>query len=142
MGVRHLDMAAWELLYGILRCSLPGWCCKVHTSRSCGGCRCVKRLGLRNPGRSSASAVLFWTSDGKAGRLCTSSRLFSYVGPKAKRYASGGEVSHLESWLPLRFVPRSSGQIAKAFAAGCARLQSWGVFKYLHKLRGVLGTAS
>jgi len=28
--------------------------------------------------------------------------------------ASGGEVSHLESWLPLRFAPRSSGQIATA----------------------------
>jgi len=40
-----------------------------------------------------------------------------------KKLASGGEVSHLESGLPLRFAPRSSGQIAMAFAAGYARLQ-------------------
>jgi len=42
-----------------------------------------------------------------------------------KKHASGGEVSHLESGLPLRFVPRSSGQCARAFAVGCAHLQSW-----------------
>jgi len=34
---------------------------------------------------------------------------------KAKKQASGGKVSHLESWLPLRFAPRSSGQITAAF---------------------------
>ena len=34
--------------------------------------------------------------------------------------ASGGEVSHLESLLPLRFVPRSTGQIAWAFGSGFA----------------------
>jgi len=31
--------------------------------------------------------------------------------------ASGGKVCHLESWLPLRFAPRSSGQITSAFGS-------------------------
>jgi len=31
-----------------------------------------------------------------------------------KRSASGGKVSHLESWLSQRFNPRSSGQITAA----------------------------
>jgi len=35
-----------------------------------------------------------------------------------KKTASGGKVSHLESWLPLRFTPRSSGQITSAFDLG------------------------
>ena len=38
----------------------------------------------------------------------------SGIGRDEKR-ASGGEVSHLESWLPLRFAPRSSGQSVAAF---------------------------
>jgi len=42
----------------------------------------------------------------------------------AKKHASGGEVSHLESGLPMRFAPRSSGQIAPAFGAGFARHKS------------------
>jgi len=41
-----------------------------------------------------------------------------------KKQASGGEVGHLESLLPLCFALRSSGQIAMAFVAGCARHQS------------------
>jgi len=36
--------------------------------------------------------------------------------------ASGGEVSHLESWLRIRFPPRSSGKITFAFDSGFARL--------------------
>ena len=31
-----------------------------------------------------------------------------------EKNASGGKVSHLERWLPLRFAPRSSGQIKAA----------------------------
>jgi len=42
---------------------------------------------------------------------------------KTKKHASGGEVSHLESLLPLGIALRSSGQRPKAFAACCARLQ-------------------
>jgi|GEM_PF-2907711 len=37
------------------------------------------------------------------------------------KQASGGEVSHLESGLPLRFPLRSSGKIARAFTTGCVR---------------------
>jgi len=40
---------------------------------------------------------------------------------KKQNHASGGKVSHLESWLPLRFALRSSGQIAMAFVADYAR---------------------
>ena len=32
-----------------------------------------------------------------------------------RRIASGGEVSHLESRLHMRFTPRTSGQITDAF---------------------------
>jgi len=32
-----------------------------------------------------------------------------------QKRASGGKVSHLESGLPQRFNPRSSGQITAAF---------------------------
>jgi len=32
--------------------------------------------------------------------------------------ASGGKVCHLESWLRMRFNPRSSGQITSAFDSG------------------------
>ncbi|VFQ44045.1 hypothetical protein [Desulfoluna butyratoxydans] len=38
-----------------------------------------------------------------------------------EKQASGGEVSHLESRLPLRFALRSSGQSARAFGSGYAR---------------------
>ncbi|VFQ47502.1 hypothetical protein MSL71_52020 [Desulfoluna butyratoxydans] len=48
-------------------------------------------------------------------------KLPSMVKGTDKKRASGGEVSHLESLLPLRFVPRSSGQSARAFGSGFAR---------------------
>jgi len=35
-----------------------------------------------------------------------------------KTNASGGKVSHLESWLRMRFAPRSSDQITSAFESG------------------------
>jgi len=56
--------------------------------------------------------------------------------------ASGGKVSHLESGLRMHFVPRSSGQIAFAFAAGCACLQCWWLRRHCHKLRRAEGTVS
>jgi len=54
--------------------------------------------------------------------------------------ASGGKVSHLESWLPFRFTLRSSGQIAMAFAAGCVRDQSWWCFGHRNKFIEIAGT--
>jgi len=46
---------------------------------------------------------------------------YDKVGAKLKHTksdASGGKVSHLESMLPQRFNPRSSGQITAAFSRG------------------------
>jgi len=40
----------------------------------------------------------------------------------------------------MRFVPRASGQIAVAFAAGYARLQSRRCRQRCHKLRGSVDT--
>jgi len=44
---------------------------------------------------------------------------------KNETLASGGEVSHLESGLRMRFAPRSSGQITSAFGLRFSRGQIW-----------------
>jgi len=40
-----------------------------------------------------------------------------FVTIQLKKTASGGKVCHLESWLRMRFAPRSSGQITSVFVS-------------------------
>jgi len=56
-------------------------------------------------------------------RLCNGWLPSSLYGQRlGKNMTPVARWRHLETWLPLRFAPRSSGQITTAFAVLCVRL--------------------
>jgi len=64
-----------------------------------------------------------WGAQSLRQAFCNASVAF-YAQRSLEKAASGGEVSHLESYLPLRFPLRSSGKSATAFGSGFARYHS------------------
>ncbi|WP_236892715.1 hypothetical protein [Desulfoluna limicola] len=75
------------------------------------GCACIRPSFLA--ANAGGGALNYWLT----GVLATS------MGRRKKKHtksdASGGKVSHLESKLPQRFNPRSSGQITASFYEDC-----------------------